>query len=260
MTQKHAAVNEVVSLNPTTANLLNVSLALEAAEVALGRRDHLPGMVTFTGFSGLGKSLALAYVAQQYRGFYLEFMDHWRIRDFVKMLMHIIGIKRVTGMDDNDCIQAIIDELGTCGRPLIIDEFDQLIDRKHLADSLMKLVLNIAKKSGGSIILVGEEMLPHKIARWEKFDNCIYGRYLAVPAEVTDSRILARHYYPDLEIRDDLLELTVRKCKGITRRICMNLDAYAVEAGSLGIASIGLAEWGNRTINTGEASKPRSLK
>ncbi|MFZ2948799.1 MAG: ATP-binding protein [Desulfuromonadaceae bacterium] len=260
MSQTASDVNDVVSLNPTTANLINVSLALEAAEVAMGRRSHLPGMVTFTGFSGLGKSLAVSYVAQQYRGFYIEFMDHWSKLDLIKMIMFVMGLKKLKGMGENDCVQAIISELAVCGRPLILDEFDQLIDRKHIASSLMALILNIAKKSGGSIILVGEELLPHKIANYEKFDNCVYARYLALPSEITDSRIMARHYYPELEIRDDLLELTVRKCRGITRRICINLDTFAAEAAALGIDSIGLAEWGTKQINTGEALKPRSLK
>lgn len=260
MSQPALDVNDVVSLTPDTANLVNVSLALEAAEVAMGHHNHLPGMVTFTGFSGLGKSLAISYVAQQYRGFYIEVMDSWSKLDLIKMLMFVMGIKKMKGWSENDCVQAIISELGSCGRPLILDEFDQLIDRKYIASSLMLLILNIAKKSGAAIILVGEELLPHKIADYEKFDNCVYARYLAVPSEITDSRILARHYYPELEIRDDLLELTVRKCKGVTRRICINLAEYAAEAAALGIDSIGLSEWGTKEINTGKAAKPRSLK
>ena len=252
-------VNAVVSLNPTTANLANVSLALEAAETAINRSSHLPGIVTYTGFSGLGKSLAISYVAQHYRGFYVEFMDNWSKTDFIKMLMFVMGIKRVKGDSENDCIQAIIAELGSCGRPLIIDEFDQLIDRKYVSASLMALVLNIAKKSGGAIILVGEELLPQKIQEFEKFDNCIYDRFLAVPSELSDSRILARHYYPELEIEDDLLEEISTKCKGITRRICNNLDRQAAEAAALGITRIGLAE-GAKLITSCAASKPRTLK
>ena len=260
MSQTAPDVNEVVSLTPDTANLANVSLAVEAAEVAMGHDDHLPGMVTFTGFSGLGKSLAVSYVAQVYRGFYIEIQDNWSKIDLIKMLMFVIGIKRLKGWSENDCVQAIIDELSTCRRPLILDEFDQLIDRKYIASSMMLLILNIAKKSGAAILLVGEELLPHKIANYEKFDNCIYDRYYAVTSEISDSRIMARHYYPDLEIRDDLLEKTVLECKGITRRICINLACYAAEASALGITSIGLAEWGNKPINTGRAAKPRSLK
>lgn len=259
MTQTTLDVNAVVSLTPDTANLANVSLALEAAETALNRSSHLPGIVTFTGFSGLGKSLAINYVAQQYRGFYVEFMENWSKTDFIKMLMFVMDIKKIKGWSENDCIQAIITELGSCGRPLLIDEFDQLIDRRYVSASLMALVLNIAKKSGGAVILVGEELLPQKIQEFEKFDNCVYERFLAVKTEVSDSRILARHYYPQLEIDDDLLEQIVTRCKGITRRICMNLDRQAAEAAALGISRIGLAE-GAKLITSCAASKPRSLK
>lgn len=259
MTHHPPVVNQIVSLNPTTANLVNVGLALEATESVLKRSAHLPGAVTFTGFSGFGKTLAMEYIAQQYRGFYVEFQDNWNKQDFIKMLMFAMDIKKIKGWSENDCVQSIIDELGACGRPLIIDEFDQLIDRKHTASSLVALVLNIIKKSGGTVIIVGEELLPQKIRTYEKFDNCIYERYLAEPSKLNDCRILARHYYPDLEMLDDLLEATATRCKGVTRRICINLDRFATEARDLGITSIGLAEAG-KLITTGEASRPRSLK
>lgn len=259
MTQPATNVNEIVSLDPNTANLVNVGLALEAVESVMNRSAHLPGAVTFTGFSGFGKSLAMEYVAQQYRGYYIEFQDNWAKPDYIKMLMFVMDIKKLKGWSENDCVQAIIDELGASHRPLIIDEFDQLIDRKHVASSLMALTLNIIKKSGGSVIIVGEELLPSKIRNYEKFDNCIYGRYLAEPSKLNDCRILSSHYYPELEMRDDLLEAVATRCKGITRRICINLDRFAAEARDLGITSIGLAEAG-KLITTGEATKPRTLK
>jgi len=259
VTQKPQPVN-TASLNPLTANLLNVSLAIEAAEVALGHHDHLPGMVCFTGFSGLGKSKAAAYVAQQYRGFYVEFMEHWTKEDMVNTIMHGMGIRAVKKTSLTAAIDLIIDELSVCGRPLIIDEFDQLCDRKYLGKELLFIILNIAKRSGGSIILIGEEMLPHKLAKHEKFHNCIYAWYQAVTSDLNDCRILASHYYPALEIRDDLMEPMLLACYGVTRRICMNLEDFAREAASLGSTSIGRAEWGKRAFNTGEPPKVRSLK
>lgn len=259
MSQPASDVNEIVTLDPQTANLINVSLAMEAVESVLNRSAHLPGAVTFTGFSGFGKSIAVEYVAQQYRGFYVEFQDNWSKADYIKMLMLVMDIKKLKGWSENDCVQAIIDELGASRRPLIIDEFDQLIDRKHVAGSLMALTLNIIKKSSGAVILVGEELLPQKIKAYEKFDNCLYDRYLAKPSKLNDCRILARHYYPELEMRDDLLEATVMRCKGITRRICINLDRFAAEARDLGITSIGLVE-AEKLISSCEATMPRSLK
>jgi len=259
VTQKQQPVN-TASLNPLTANLLNVSLAIEAAEVAMGHRDHLPGMVCYTGFSGLGKSKAAGYVAQQYRGYYVEFMEHWSKADMVDMIMHVMGIRPAKKPNLTGCIELIIAELAVCSRPLIIDEFDQLCDRKYLAHELLFIILNIAKRSGGSIILIGEEMLPQKLAKIEKFHNCIYAWYQAVTSDLNDCRILARHYYPDLEIRDDLMEPMLRDCYGVTRRICMNLDDFSRECAALGITSIGLAEWGNKPFNTGAPPKIRSLK
>ncbi len=258
--QPQSNTENVVTLNPLTANLLNVSLALEAIEVALGHRSELPGMVCFTGHSGLGKSKAVGYAKQQYRGYYLEIMAHWRKKDLLQNIMHQMGIRPEKGMDLTACVEAVIAELSVCGRPLVLDEFDQLVDRKYGADEMLLLILNIAKRSGGAILLVGEENLGIKLKRHEKFHNCVYDWIQAVTSDLNDCRILARHYYPDLEIRDDLLEKTLHACFGVTRRICMNQAAFALEAASLGITSIGLAEWGTKALNTGEPPKVRNLK
>lgn len=260
MTQKQQRVNPV-SLNPLTANLVNVSLAVEVAEIAMGRGStDQPGMVCFTGFSGLGKSKAGAYVAQQYRGFYVEFREDWDKETFVDAIRLVMGLRSEKKLKLTAAIDTIIDELSVCGRPLIIDEFDQLVDRKYLAKELLFIILNIAKRSSGSIILIGEEMLPHKLAKVEKFHNCILDWKQAVTTDINDCRILARHYYPHLEIRDDLLTEVVKACNGIARRIGVNLLAISIEAAALGLTSIGLSEWGKKTFNTGAPPKIRSLK
>ncbi len=261
MSQNQQHVNLDVTLNPATANLLNVSLAIELAEVAINRRNRsLPGVVCYSGHSGLGKSTAADFVALTYRGYYVEFAKHWRKQELVERIMFVMGISKTKELKNlTACIDEITAELSVSNRPLIIDEFDQLTDRDNSADYL-EIIRYIAKRSKGSIMLIGEEGLPQKLAKYEKFHNIILDWKQAVTADIGDCQILARHYYPGLEIHDDLLGKTVRDCHGITRRICTNLEAFATEADSLGITSIGLAEWGARGLNTGAPPKVRSLK
>jgi len=261
VTQKKPPVNPLVfTLNPTTANLANVAIALEATEVALGRSGHLPGAVCFTGHSGLGKSIAAAYVAQQHRAHYVEIKRLWTRKDFLRMCMHVMGIPEGKDMNMADRLGVICDELGNSGRPLIIDEFDHFADRpRESRAEYIELVRDIIDGSQGTVILIGEERLPHKLVKYERFHNRILAWYQAVTAGIGDCEILARHYYPGLEIRRDLLEKVLVTCHGITRRICMNLEAISREAAERGIDSIGLAEWGKRGFNTGEPPKVREL-
>lgn len=259
MTQKKPTVNtEVVTLNPTTANLVNVAIALEAAEVSMTRSSHLPGLVCLTGHSGLGKSNGAAYVAQQYRGHYVEIRRVWTRRDLLDMIMHVMGLARKDEMNMAGRLSAICDELGASGRPLILDEFDNIVDRKAPAE-FVELVRDIVDGSQGTVIIIGEERLPHKLQKYERFSNRVLAWFQAVPSGIADCEILGRHYYPELEIRRDLLEKVLTDCHGITRRICMNLEDIAREAAERGTVTIGLAEWGKRRLNTGEPPKMREL-
>lgn len=260
MTQATAQVNGIITLDPTTANLANVAIALEAAEVAMGRRGHLPGMICFTGHSGLGKTIAASYVAQLYRGHYVEIRRIWTRKDLLKMIMFRMGISQSKEMNMADRVSLICEELGKSGRPLILDEFDNVVDRsKDAAHEFVEMVRDLVDGSQGTIIIIGEERLPHKLAKYERFHNRILSWYQAVTSSLKDCEVLARFYYPELDIRQDLLEKVLISCHGINRRICMNLEAISREAAELGIASIGLAEWGKKSFNTGEPPKVRSI-
>lgn len=246
-----------IRLNVKTAALTNITLGLEAAEVATGRRDHLPGMVCLTGHSGLGKSMTAAYVAQLYRAYYVEVRRIWNRNAFLESILLQMGIS-FDKLSMPKKLSLICEQLGASGRPLIIDEFDNIVDRSNPAEYL-ELVRDIVDGSQGAVIIIGEERLPQKLVKYERFHNRILSWYQAVPADLGDCRILAQFYYPELQIHDDLLASIHSQTKGITRRICINLDAVAREAADRGISQISLAEWGGRSFHTGEPPKARTL-
>jgi len=247
-----------IALNVKTAALTNITLGLEAAEIAIGRRDHLPGMVCISGHSGLGKSMAATYVAQQYRAYYVEVRRTWNRNAFLESILLQMGIP-FDKLSMTRKLSQICEQLGHSGRPLIVDEFDNIVDRKSGADEFVELVRDIVDGSQGPVIIIGEERLPHKLTRYERFHNRILDWKQAVPADLGDCRILAQFYYPELEIREDLLSKIQLLTKGVARRICVNLDDVAREAAELGITSIGLAELGSRLFHTGEPPKARPL-
>lgn len=261
MTQKQPKVNAVtepITLNPTTANLANVALGLEIAEIAMGRSGHLPGVVCFTGWSGLGKSITAEYIAQQHRGYYVEIRRVWTRKNFLDMIMHVMGIPQEKDLDMARRLTLICSQLGASARPLILDEFDNIMDRPKPAE-FIELVRDLIDGSQGAIIIIGEERLPHKLAKSERFHNRILDWKQAVTTSIKDVKILAAHYYPELEIETALLEKVLTSCHGIARRICMNLEAIAREAAERGVTAIGLADWGKRGFNTGAPPMVREL-
>jgi hypothetical protein len=101
---------------------------------------------------------------------------------------------------------------------LIIDEFDFAIDK-----NLVMAVFSIYEMSRASFILIGEEAMPAKLKKWEKFDGSVLDPLYAEPVGLEDARRLARAKNASLTLADDLLAHLVKIAKGSVRRVSNNL-------------------------------------
>lgn len=208
-----------------TAPLQNIDILEELLARTTDRAPHLPGIVTFSGPSGFGKSTAVAYIAGQHQGVYVEVRSVWTKKTFLEHLAKALGLK--TGSTIAVMADQVSQELAASGRPLLIDEADNLINR-----GLIELVRDIYEQSKASIVLIGEEMLPQKLKQWERFHGRIMAWAQALPADASDVQVLAAHYTPDLNLAPDMIERLVDDAKGSVRRIVTNLDhiAYIAKA------------------------------
>ncbi len=238
----------------TVAPLVNVSLCSGALDRVMERAAHLPGMVVFYGPSGYGKSTAAAYTANRTRAYYVECRSTWTRRATLAAILHEMGIAAPGGGRIYEMTDAICEQLAKSGRPLIVDEMDHLVEK-----SAVELIRDLYEGSGAAILLIGEEMLPRKLERWERFHGRILEFVPAQPANMDDARHLARLYCGGLVIEDDLLSKIHSLARGSARRICVNLERVRSEAASNGLNQIGLTQWGRRDLWTGEAPTRRGL-
>jgi len=200
-----------------TAPLKNVTLFTEVLERAINAPDHIPSMTTFHGFSGYGKTVSAIRAANQYQALYLQAGFSWTQRSFCDSLLGELGV-RMKGTI-NDKINKIIEQLIITGKPLIIDEFDLLVDKK-----IYNLVREIQDKTMIPTVLIGEELLIQKLEKDERFHNRIQEPFVAaVPADLQDARILSEMFCQDIHIEDDLLARIHKVSQGRPRRICVNL-------------------------------------
>ena len=232
----------------TVAPLTNVGLCAGALERATYRASHLPGMVVFYGPSGYGKSTAAAYAANRTRAYYVECRSTWTRRATLSAMMHEMGLPETKGLQIYRMADAVCEQLAKSGRPLIVDEMDHLVDK-----SAVELIRDLYEGSGAAILLIGEERLPKKLEKWERFHGRILDFQPAQPADFDDARHLARLYCGGLDIGDDLLRKIHELAHGSARRICVNLERVRSEAAATGLKSIDLAKWGKRAFYTGEA-------
>lgn len=240
---------ETVPVN-SIAPLTNVARFISALELAMTRPHHLPGMVSFYGPSGYGKTSAAAFAVAKYNAYHVECKSAWTKKAFLSNILKEMGISQAKTIPE--MIDQVADQLARSERPLIIDEFDHLVHKKSV-----ELVRDIYEGSQASIILIGEERLENNLAHWERFHNRILKWVPAEPASIDDAVLLRRLYCQKVDVGDDLLKQIVDVTKGCTRRICVNLynvQSYAIERG---LSKISTSEWGNQTFYTGRAPARR---
>ena len=232
------------------APLRNLNILDDMVVKVRDRELHLPGIITFTGPSGWGKSTAAAYIASKHQAYYVEVRSTWTRKAFLGALLHQMGLH------PKQTVYEMMDqasrELADSQRPVIADEFDNAIDR-----NLVELVRDLYEQSRTPIIVIGEELLPQKLQKWERFHGRVMDWAQAEPANAEDAQALNRHYTPDITVKKDLLDRLVSEARGSVRRIVTNLDRIAQFARAEGLKDIGLPEWGSRKLHTAQPPQPR---
>ena len=225
-------------MSGTIAPLRNVALLVQLVERVLGRSAELPGLATFHGPSGYGKSFASLYAINRFRAHRVQVKSVWTRKKLCQAILREMGIEAATTIPD--MVDQIGEELFLSRRPLIIDEADFLVTK-----GMIEVVRDIyeSSRAGASIILIGEENLPNALKRWER----VHGRMLewkaAEPASRDDAKHLAKLYCKGVEIADDLLDELFARSGRSVRRICVNLDLVREEAAEKGKRKMALSDF-----------------
>lgn len=237
------------------ALLRNVMSMVTLVQRVVDRKPSLPGMAVYFGPSGYGKSTAATYAANTFNAYQVQLQSTWTKKTFCQMILRDLSIEPAKSIPD--MVAQIAREIGSTGRPLLIDEADYLVER-----NLVQLVRDIYEASEGSIILIGEENLPRKLMHWER----VHGRMLdwvpAEPAVIDDVMALAPNYAENIEIEQALAEQLLADSQHSIRRVCVNLDLIRDHAQTMGLARVTRKEWhaSGKQFFSGMAPKPRGLK
>lgn len=232
-----------------TAQIQNLDLVRVAIERLTGRHNGLPGLAVLFGPAGYGKSTALLAVANETRAYYVQMRSAWSRKTLLEKILLEMGVKP-TGTVPN-MLDAVCSQLAASNRPLMVDEFDFALR----SDSMVELVRDIYEGSQATIILAGEEMLPTKLKKWERFHSRVLSWLPAQPVSLKDAKALTPIYCPGIKVADDLLDHLVRQSGGSVRRVVVNLAGIADVAGVEGWSDVNMAAWGERGIYTGEAPR-----
>lgn len=238
-------MSERGELYNTVAPLANVTRLVALIDRAQNRGAGLPGMGCFYGRAGLGKTTGGIYATNTLNACHVEALPFGGLKTLLNMIVTELGLRPKRLIPD--MFEQAAQELAITGRPLIIDEADNILSTK-----MIEAVRHLHDKSGAPVILMGEELLPQRLTAWERVHGRIMAWVEAETATIKDVEHLARVYARDIEVTPDLREAVLASSKASIRYISTNLAAIAEFAAVRGLSRVTLSDWGNGAFHTGE--------
>ncbi|UWQ00826.1 ATP-binding protein [Aliiroseovarius crassostreae] len=234
----------------TIAPLRNVAALVNLVDRVEHRQPGLPGLATFFGPSGYGKTYASNYAANKFGAILVQVKECWTGKKLCQAILSELGLPPVKTIAD--MVDQIAEELLRSDRILLVDDAQYLIKR-----GMIGLIKDIYEGSGTTVILIGEEKLPQDLQRWEN----IHGRMLdwvpAQPACLADVDHLSNCYCPNVELTAAFKEHLLKASVNSIRRVCVNLGKVTEFALTKGVSTIDTADWGNRAFFASAAPAPR---
>lgn len=197
----------------------NIGLVHTVMESLATRAPGLPGIGTFYGRSGLGKSFGAAYASHPagFNGIYVSCRSFETKKSLAEQVCKAIGITPKGNIPT--IVDSIVEVLSISGRPLIVDEVDYIVDSRTL-----ELIRDLHDASAAAILLIGEEHLPAKLKRHERFDNRVLIWQPATACTASDFDLLAKQYAADIRIDAELKKRVLAETHSVTRRVVVNLE------------------------------------
>jgi DNA transposition AAA+ family ATPase len=232
------------------APLRNVAALVELIDRVQNRAINLPGMATFYGPSGFGKTFAAIFATNKFQAVSVQVKSTWTKKKLCQAILTEMGQPHATTV--SDMVDEISQYLAIHDRPLLVDEADYLVQRK-----MIEIVRDIHEGSGATVILIGEERMPQKLQEWERVHGRMLDWVAAEPADLSDVRHLARLYADDIDMAPEILHNILKSSHGSMRRIRVNIEQVREFALIEGLQKVGSQDWGKRTFFTGVAPSPR---
>ena len=232
------------------APLANVARLTQLIDRCQNRAPGLPGMGCFHGRAGLGKTTAGTYGTNKFNACHVEAMPIGGAKRLFTMIVAELGLKPAS--TSSELFDQAAQELAISGRPLIIDEADNM-----KGESLIDLVRKLHDVSQATVILMGEEKLPQSLQRWERVHSRILSWVGAEAATADDVEHLARIYAVGIQLGPDLKSALLAASNGSIRNVATNLAHIREYALTRGLKKVDLGDWGQAAFHTGVAPVPR---
>lgn len=238
------------SLGNSIQPLSNVAALTMLITRIKSRQFGLPGMGVFYGPTGFGKTFASIHAAVTLDAIHVSIQRMWTKKTLLTQILRELQIMPQKTMAE--MMMQVNEGLALANRPLIIDEADYAVAR-----GMIEIIRDMHDGSHIPVILVGEELMPQKLRKWERVDGRVHSWVAAQPADLKDAKLLARIYARGITIDDGLIERIVDENRGSARRICTDLAYVLEQARQAGLDEMTSERWGKQPFLRGTAPAPR---
>lgn len=213
---------------------------LRTAYESLAQRDHgVPGMGLVHGFTGAGKTTAIAWLVNQSQGIYVRAASTWTPASMLGDIMAELGLAPIHR--NSAAMKVVAERISDQARPLFVDESDYLFSNGKMLDSLR----DIHDVSGSPVILVGMEGIEARLASRKQLARRISQWVEFLPADIADARVLAQAVC-EIDLKDDLLAELHEQTNGSVGLMVVGMSRIEALAKANSWSGVDLDLWGNR--------------
>lgn len=206
---------------PRVAQLRNVALATDAIGQAIDRIEPtIPSICVMYGYPGLGKTMALGYCLARFDGVAITASSLETPTEILRTIGRELGLSLPHSAPRARMLPLVIDELRRQERPLLVDEFDRIVQRSDPDRSigLIELFRDLVDRARVPMLVAGEERLPYKLEKFTRFFDRVLAWVPAVPLDMGDAAELQRLYCPEIEVEPCALAHILERTQGNARR------------------------------------------
>jgi len=217
---------------------------LVSAYEGLAARDIAEGIGLVHGFTGAGKTTAIAWLVSRERGIYVRANACWTPHAMMEAITRELGLapKRRTAVMLDLIVERMVEE----DRSLFVDEADYLLSNYRMIESLR----DIHDRSGMPVVIVGMEGIERRILSRKQLAGRISRAVQFERADLADARVLADTVC-DVRIEDDLLGLVHERARGSMRHMTVALAHIERFAKAQDLPTVDAQCWGGRTLFVG---------
>lgn len=222
-------------------NVLSLQLAYES----LASRDvGIPGMGLVHGFTGAGKTTAIAWLVNQTNSVYVRAQAAWTPTAMLGSIMRELSAQPLGSRQGSALMVAhIIEALGGASRALFVDEGDYLFQNLRMLETLR----DIHDCAGVPVVIIGMEGIERRMTHRRQLARRISQWVQFLPADLADARTLADTVC-EVDIDDDLLSVIHAEARGNVGLMTVGLARVEALAKANDWDRVCATQWGRRQL------------